>query len=198
MRYYRSMPTRKTNQAVINGLGTTGYVFCLLQWFWMLVLYLDAILPVVQTLISDEQPTPTPIPPPSQSEPSLLVLFAAFAIAVAVIALSVFALAKIPRAIAQNGKRITHAPAKFIIPAITARHPLKPAEKRQLSQRIIFGIKLLLCGIPALIPFVVFSDSLPQPVIFTVTLFLFALSLSLFCLQALFSKLIKVPYETST
>src|SRR5688500_12260990 len=93
---------------VANGLGTLGYLACLLLWTWTAILYLPMLLNNDQFKQYILPPVTNEVTPPIVSaSPSPLTLIFALVTTILVLVVTVIILIRVPVAIAKTGKTIT-------------------------------------------------------------------------------------------
>lgn len=197
------MPRTKRKPFVPNFVGGLAYLSCLLQWAWLLIIFLpgfmknqtvrDLLVPIHSTepaTYATETTVATP-------ELSFIFLFVGLTVGILVLALSVYSLLKIPKAVSKSGRSITHKPVEFVVPIILGKKTANQKIRLKLSRQMIFAFKLLMTFLPValILPAQNLELVMSTRAIATVTLFLFACTFSLFCLQAIVSKLMKVDYR---
>lgn len=132
-----------------NAFGTLGYLSCLLLWAWTAILYLPIIL-------ANDQVKQLLIPPPAEETatpaisvaPSPATLIFALVTTIVILAITVFALLRVPVAIAKTGKTITTKAADSAVPLVSRGKPLPEKEKRRLTAQLTKLMKLLLVLLP--------------------------------------------------
>ena len=141
-------------------LAGIGYMLCLLQWLWVIILVLPALLDsgLLQSL------APPPVEQVQEqsasseaSSPLLIVL--GVAVTAVMLIVSVIVLIKFPIKVAQTGNTLTHKAADAIVPVISNHKKLSAKKKWILTQRIMFYVKAVLVLIPLTACFLVPYDA---------------------------------------
>ena len=197
------MAKTKRKHFVPNFIGGLAYLSCLVQWTWLLIIFLPGFMEN-QTMKDLLFPVRSSGPAPYMAETtattpelSFIFLFIGLTVGLLVLALSVYGLLRIPKAVSKTGRSITHKPVEFAIPLILGKKTTSQKIRLKLSRQMIFAFKLLLAFLPAVLVLPVQNIELVMSTqaIAMVTLFLFACTFSLFCLQATVSKLMKTDYR---
>ena len=191
---------RSNKQPIVaNIFGGLGYISCVLQWLWSFILFLPAIIGsgAIEALLPKTHTVQPTIVEPVPSTPSPFITIIAVIITIVVIGVTIFALVKLPLAVAKTGKKVTHEAAEFALPII-ARHKALPEKKRRiLTARLIRLIKLKLIVIPVIALFFVPQNDLPLP--FDAILFVGAIlavgSLVWFGAQLILARLLHSPAD---
>lgn len=189
---------------VLNTLGSLGYVACLLQWMWMLLILLPAIL---RSSFFQFITSTSPVPPPTvvvasgstSGDVPFLVTAIAFILAGAIILGSLYViLVKLPRSVAKTGEKVTHTVATVITPVIIQHIHLPSKQRRQLPVILIVIMKFLLVFIPLCLLFFAEGQKLSMSfeVIMIIGFALFSWSFLLFAVQFVLSRLLYVDYKT--
>lgn len=185
---------------LIQTLGVLGYISCIFQWLWTIVIFLPSLLenetlkilllPPDTSQMPDEAPTLT-------QEPSLFFTIIAIIVTLLVIAVSVYVLLRLPIAIAKAGKTTTTRAARTIVPLVTHHKPLAPKKEKLLTARIIRWLKFIACIMPMLLlSFVLLIDtSLPKNLVVLIGGVLALTSIFWFGLEYLLAKLFKLPLD---
>ena len=162
-----------------------GYMMCLLQWLWVMILILPALLE--SGLITSLLPKVTEHHASQHiatGPPSPVLILVGGIVTILMLALSVFVLLKFPSTVAKTGTAITHKSADAIVPVVT-HHKVLPAKKRRLiTGRVLFYIKLLLVLVPLAACFAVPIDAhFSRTLVVFIGSFLATIALSLFGLE---------------
>lgn len=197
------MAKTKRKHFVPNFIGGLAYLSCLVQWIWLLIIFLPGFVDnqTVKDLLVPSYSTETApsVAKTSVTSPELSFIFLliGLAIGLVVVALSVYGLLRIPKAVSKTGRSITHKPVEFAVPLILRKKTVSQNIRLKLSRQMIFALKLLLTFLPTvlILPAQNIELVMSTQAIALVTLFLFACTFSLFCLQAIVSKLMKVDYR---
>jgi hypothetical protein len=192
------MMAKKTapNPTFANIFGGLGYASCLLQWLWVTLLYFPLLLKndAFKTMVIPEKSIQTTAPLIQFTMPPLIALIVGGIITLFVIGATIYVLARTPIAIARGGKKITHTPADALVPIITHRKKVSAKKRRQLTSKLIVGIKLLLVILPLLVSFgaYLFATPIPYTVICVVAGFLACGSLVWFGAQYAAARLLHI------
>lgn len=141
-------------------LAGTGYVVCLLQWLWIVILTLPILLDSgwLSSFVIPENQLPPAEEIKSETVSPLLVAIGG-GITILMLALSALIIFKLPSKVVQTGTVITHAAADAIVPLVT-HHKRLPAKKtRILTIRVLLYIKLALVLVPLIVCFFVPIDT---------------------------------------
>jgi hypothetical protein len=141
---------RNTKRNVANFFGAFGYLFCFLQWLWVVLLYFSVIQSVILLVTPSadshvEQTSAPIITLPS----SLSMVILAVTVAV-MIAVTVYAFIKIPTSIVKTGNKVVHKTAETMTPLVVKAQHKKDTKKfrDKITAELILIIKLLLIVIP--------------------------------------------------
>lgn len=136
-----------------NTFGAFGYLFCFLQWLWVTMLYFTVIQSVLLLLFPPpseqaQQPPSLVFTPPSQLELIIVII-----VVVLMVLLTIYVLIKMPLTIAKAGRKTVHKTTEKVVPlAIKAQRKKDTKKLREwLSVKIVFVLKVLLVGIPAIL-----------------------------------------------
>lgn len=163
--------------ALTNTLGAFGYISVLLQWLWFA---LTALLPfLIQTeAVTFFMPTPDATQPtvPEPSDGFISQAAALVIIGVAVIfslAVSIYAIYRVPKSIAQTGKKISRRSAEITVHHVAKQKKYTPAKQRRLTINTTWIMKLLFATIPMLLLLapIYGQSTLPYNVVIAVGLF---------------------------
>lgn len=182
-----------------NTFGAFGYFFCLLQWIWLMIVFLPFILDAVKT-INEVTTTRSTSPAPAISiEPNIFTIaFASICIAIIMI-LFIYIIFKIPFTIVNSGRRITHEPAKKLAPLIVSRTHRKVSkkERKQITARLVWTIKGLCIILPLCVTYLVSNPhpALSYQIISTVGLLTAALTMLTFGTQLTLAFIFSIPRD---
>jgi len=140
----------KFKKNLANFFGGVGYFFCLLQWFWVVILYFSIIEKVALFFSTNNENTVTKTIPTVEIGPNLSFTIIAVTITVFMILLTLYVIYKIPSTIIKTGKKIVHGTAETVTPMVL-RYQHKKDSKRnhiKLSVRMIIVIKIILIILP--------------------------------------------------
>ena len=183
--------------ALLNAIGALAYLFCLLQWVWAAVLFLPGIMNSDFMKQFLQKPvTPPPVTSQAADVPVAGIIFMAVFVVLMILA-TIYIIIKIPSVVGKTGSKITHKATDLTLPIVT-NHKKLPAKKRlQLTARLLFIVKVLLCVIPFGILYVADTKSvdIPRDVVIVIGAVTALCSVVLFCLQAASAKLLHVDYK---
>lgn len=192
--------SRSKRLFAVNILATLGYLSCVAQWLWLVVVYgpLIASSPLMRFLPDPQAAQHTPEPAQAASEPSVLIFIVVAIITVLVLVATALVVWKLPKTVGKTGGAIAHKTAAFAVPIITHHKEIQPAKRRVLTGRIVIVFKLLILVVPltgSLLAFLLSRHPLEYRVIAFLALF-FAVGTTLwFGTQYVAAKLLKVPID---
>lgn len=142
--------TLKIKRNFTNFFGATGYLFCLLQWFWAVMLYFS-VVQTVTTFVASDNPEPA-----SNAHAAAFTLpdpvnwTIAIIVTIVMSAITVYALVKLPMKVVKASNRMVHRSAESVAPVIIRVQHKKPTEKQRMriTPKIILLIKLFLVVVP--------------------------------------------------
>ena len=176
-------------------LGAGGYIACVLEWGWLVVLSMPALLrsDLVQQM---QHPQALHISKTAQHTLTLGDAVLITAITVLCIGLAVYLLLKLPLTMTKTASRIVHTSSDFVVPKVVYRKHLSKKRLLVLSARAQLIIKMLCVVVPlVIIACVPFPDVPLEPVIiWIVTWFVAGWACVLFSLQWLIASLFKLNY----
>lgn len=195
------MNTARSKRLIaVNTLATLGYISCVAQWLWLVVVYGPLIASSQLMLLLPDPRADQPALEPAQAahEPSLLIFVIAAAITTIILVATVIVLWKLPRAIGKTGSTLIHKAATFTVPIVTHHKEIKPVKRRLLTARIAIVFKLLAWMIPllgSLLAFMLDDHPLEYRVIAVLALFFGVGTLFWFSAQYIAAKLLKTPID---
>ncbi|MDN5835708.1 MAG: hypothetical protein L0H36_03670 [bacterium] len=148
---------------LLRAVAAIAYIVCVLQWFWLLTLYLPLIreYELMEFFINNSE-QPRDIIQTSPTEPSILMIVLAAVITIAIIGLTIYALVKTPGAIRNTGQKITHTAAKkYVVPAITHKKRLPQKKLHLMTLKVEFLIKLGFVIVPFAASLLAYLSPLP-------------------------------------
>ncbi len=193
MLYITMHKTRKKHVAVTI-FGTLFYIVSALGWLWAILPYVPDIAKLSRSLQPDTQPAEHVV---AAGPPSLLLVIIAVGITITVLAMTIYALVKLPSTIRKSGEKLTHSASSHIVPILTHRTALSPKKRRQLTAKVTFYVKLLLCTLPVTISACSFMvpTGLPYELTMLVATFFAVIALVLLGAQLLLAKWLRVPLD---
>ena len=184
---------------LVTAFGTLGYLFCIFQWLWSMVLF-------VPPLLHSEAKTILLPPPSAQSSapnfdfsgPSLLMTGIGIVVTLIVIIITLIILVRLPIGIAKTGHKVAESTAQAVLPIVTHHKKIPEKRRRLLTVRLIKVMKLLLVLVPALLLLgTLFVDvPLSNDLVFMVGGFLAIGSLVWFSLEYVIARWLEVPSES--
>lgn len=187
--------------AVLNILGSAGYVACVLQWAWMLLVLLPSILrsSLVTSWFGPTQVAPAPAPVYAGSgEVPGYVAFIGLVVGIVLLLWSLYVLfAKVPRTVAASGEKVTHVVVETIAPVIVKRINLPEKQKREVPEIVMVCLKLLLVFAP--LSLLLFAQGVTVAMSFglvmSIGIVLFSWSFVFFAVQYGASRALHVDYK---
>lgn len=185
--------TRKKHFAV-TFFGTLFYIVSAFGWLWAILPYVPDIAKLSESLQPEAQPAEHVV---AAGPPSLLLVIIAVGVTIAVLAMTVYALIKLPSTIRHSGEKLTHGASSHIVPILTHHTALSPKKRRQLTAKVTFYVKLLLCTLPVVVS--AFSFLAPTGLTYELTIlvatFFAVVALVLLSIQLLLAKWLRVPLD---
>lgn len=138
-----------------NFFGVLGYVFCLLEWLWVIVLYFSAN----QVMLGDFFPEPvyqisnTPVSEGISTNPFAMVMLGI--VAIIMIAVTVYVMVKMPISMLKTSKKVVHKVANDATPILLKASRKKDTKKLRLkiTSELIIVIKSAACLLPIIFLF---------------------------------------------
>jgi len=136
----------------VSIFGFLGYMFCVFQWFWVLVLY-SSLLKLLTNIIpnnADDKSVSIIAPSAVISEPSVFMIFLGVIIMGAAIALMIYSFMRIPSAIVRTNKKMISQVVEFSAP-VASKIQHKPDNENfrlKITPSIVIVIKVLLVIVP--------------------------------------------------
>lgn len=182
---------------LVNFFGTLFYLSCLLQWAWAVLPYMPGIVRFVEILQPKADAPAEPVQAVAYTPPSTALIVTGIIMTALVIAATIYALIKLPTAVAKSGQKITQSASEKIVPVVTHRAKLTPKKQRQLSARIVIYLKLATCLAPIILSACAYflKTELGYGIIMIVTAVLGIGTLLLLAAQLLLAKWLKVKSE---
>lgn len=133
-----------------NSFGYLGYLFCFLQWFWVVLLYFSVLKLVTTPLVPHADSHTEQISLPTYTLPSSLEIIIFVVVVLVMIAATVYAFIQIPVGVAKTSDKVVHKTAETMAPIIIKSQHKKDTKKNRIkiTARLILAIKLLLVIIP--------------------------------------------------
>lgn len=181
------------SKKIVSCFGFFGYISCVFQWFWGLVLY-SSLLKLLTNLysnsdnIADDVPLIAITPPVEASEPNVFMIFLGVIVMGAAIALVIYSFMKIPSTIAKANKKVVNQTVELAAPVISKIQHKPDNEKFRLriTPTIVISIKVFLIIVPIIFSLAsgLLSEQFMDYKIATfISFWLFAFSMMLFIIQ---------------
>ncbi|HSW90760.1 MAG TPA: hypothetical protein VLF64_02070 [Candidatus Saccharimonadales bacterium] len=184
---------RQTPKTIANVFGTLGYFSVLLQWTWVLLLLCYPLLTVNHSFLLPDAPAEPFHPTHNAVTESPITTVAAITISAFVLIATAVVITRLPKQIGKRGARLTHQTADAILPIVTKHKVLPQKKRRALSYRIILLAKLTFIILPVIgLSWVVPSDPLTVPVVWTIGLYCAGWSIIYFAVQQMIGFFAKV------
>ena len=186
---------------VSNFFGSVGYLACLLQWFWAVMLYFS----VVQSTTSFVAPSTKgeqfgqgadmTIALPDPLKWGILVVVTSVMIAV-----TVYALIKMPMSLVKNSNKAVRKTAESVAPVVIRAQHKKVTEKsrKKMTALLIAIVKLFLVGVPVVLAAasgLLHTQYVDYSIATTVAYGLAALSIGAFVLQYGLARMLRVAVK---
>ena len=193
--YDIGMTVFSKRRALVNTLGTFGYLSVLFQWAWS---FLIACYPLISS--GALLPKPMPAQPIPQSHDfgafDPIISFVAIGITIFVLVVTAVFVAKLPASFGRQSARVTHkAAAKTTILLHPKDRPLPPKERQKLSYQLVLIIKLIAIALPLLVILFVPDPVLPPRIVWSVAGFCAVCSVIHFSLQQVLALLLKIKRD---
>ena len=149
----KTKDTAKKN--TVNLFGALGYLFCVLQWFWVTILYFSVIQTAITFTIPDTNQHAAQISVPQFTLPDPVMGWVLGSITAIMIAVTIYALVSMPAKTVKASSTIVYKAAQTMAPvAIKAQHKKDTRSLRaKITPRLVFFLKLLLIIIPTVLTF---------------------------------------------
>lgn len=197
-------PAKSRKIVLLNFLGSVGYVACLFQWMWTLLIFLPTILEsgLFQAWFRPVTPAAPEVTNQVTTNSSAAIPgYVALAVLLLGIVVALWALyavfAKLPRTVARTGEKVTHTVAETITPIITRHIPIPEKQRKEIPELIIVIIKLVIVFMPLCLLLFAHNLSLSMSfeLIMVIGVLLFCWAFLFFALQYIASKLVHVDYK---
>jgi len=183
-----------------NFFGGFGYFFCLLQWFWTIILYFSLIETIALFFNSktENQIINNPAPVDIVSNTPLIII--AVIISVIMIVLTIYVIYKIPSTIVRTGKKIVHETAENFTPIVLKIQHKKDTKiiHKKLTIRMIMFIKIMLIIIPVILSLtsqITQEQSFDYSIVIFISLWLACFSLVSFTIQYILASFLSVKMQ---
>lgn len=145
--------------ALSNVFGGFGYLSNVFQWLWVFGIYLPQILEsrAGVLFVPDAPPVPADTTVATASFPAIptpVAIAIVVVIFVLVVLMTVVGVMRLPKQIAEAGKKTTHTAAAHIVPVVTRHKKVPERKRRQLTARMVLAIKAILAVIPLLLLYI--------------------------------------------
>jgi hypothetical protein len=192
----------KTNlkKNVANFFGAFGYIFCSLQWIWVILLYFSLINKFALFIDSNSNSQVTKSTTTASFDSNILLTIIAIIIAIVVVVFALYILIKIPSTLVKTGKKIVHETAENTAPLVLMIQHQKDTKRNhiKITARLILIIKTILIIIPVILTFM--SQFLEKQMIsfyiaMCVSILLVCLSIVFFIFQYFIAILLQVKRQ---
>lgn len=193
---------RKSNfkQKFLNFFGSLGYLFCVMQWLWAILLYYNYIIGVVTFI------TPSPVteivantPVVGQTPNPLFFIFGSI-ILITMVAVTIYVIVKMPSIVAKTSQKFVHKSADSVAPVLL--HMQKKKNTKRNKIKLTFGlvliIKISLLIIPVVASFLsqfIEHQTFDFGIAMYVSFFLAGLSLISFSIQYVLARVFLISKE---
>lgn len=145
---------------------------CMFQWLWSLLPYIPGLLKLVEPKNVPVPVVPVPAGEVLAGHPSIWLIIFAVIITAGFVAISIYLFIKLPSMTYKTSQKLVVGTAKRLTPVARQGVKLSPKKRWQLTEQIIFYIKLSVCILPVV--GVGFSYYIDTQIDFTVTIFVAA------------------------
>jgi len=185
----------------VNFFGAFGYLFCLLQWFWAVMLYFSVVQSTTKFVAPEagsghiEQTSDFTLGLPDPLKWAVLIF-----VTVLMIAITAYVLIKMPMGIVKNSNKAVHKTAESVAPMIMrAQHKkITPKSRLKITARLILALKLLLVATPVILAVasgLLEKQFIDYSIATVVAYGVAALSAGAFAMQYVLAKLLRVPTQ---
>lgn len=194
-----SRPKINMKNKITNFFGGLGYLACIVQWLWTVLLFIEPIkdfliifVPTIEERIDKPQIAVLEYNP--------LIAIISTVITIIFLGLSIYLIYKVPTSLAKNSNRIVHETTKAVTPLIIKATHQKQTKKilLKLTARIVFFIKLFLIVAPLIL---VLASGLIDKQVFearisiTTGIFLASVSLLWFSIEYTLAKIFHIKFS---
>ena len=191
------MKERNVKKGITSTFGSLGYLFCFLQWFWAVILYLSVIQSMTSFIspISDQQVQQSSGLTFALPDPLAMIILGV--IVIIMVAITIYALISVPKSIVKTGNKIVHRTATTITPLVIEAQHKKDTKKLRIriTARVALAIKILLILLPLILAAasgLLEKQSIDYPIVLLVGGGLACFSVVFFAMQYLLAKLLHV------
>jgi|JI10StandDraft_1071094.scaffolds.fasta_scaffold03201_13 hypothetical protein len=188
------MKYKHHGSTLIQIVGAIGYIACALEWLWVAVLYMPALLSSGIFVPMEREVVPVVAQP--YHTPSVIDIAIVAGITIIFVALSIYLLLKLPGVVTKTASRAVHVSSDFIMPKVVDTKHTTKKRLLVLSARMQLILKFIAALLPPIvITFSSFPDVPLEPaVIWTVMLFVSAWAVGMFGLQWLLARVFGLDY----
>jgi len=138
-----------------NFFGALGYLFCSLQWLWVIILYFSLIKALIVIVSPNGDNHVIRVVSHATTEPNIALAIVSGIIVVAMLALTLYFIYKIPATIIKTSKRTVQEAAKTVAPTVLKFQHKKDTKKNliTLTPKLIVVLKLALIILPLILTF---------------------------------------------
>lgn len=185
---------------IVNMLGSFGYLFGFMQWFWAVILYISVIQAIAKFFSSSNNRVVEPSSGLNFSLSGPIATIMLGIIVVTMVVLTVYVLVSLPKNIVKTSNKVVHKTAKTIAPvALRAQHKHNTKKARiKITTQLVFVLKSLLILIPFLLTIgstLLETQSINYSIALIIGCVLATSSLILFATQYVLAKLLGVNYS---
>lgn len=189
---------RKKN--VSNIFGALGYFACLMQWFWVVIIYSSLLKSAVLLVSPDADKVATRTDAVVGSGVSMPSVIFAVIVTIVVLALTIYVLIKMPSAVLKTSKKIVNETAETVAPIVLKVQHKKDTKKNhiKLTARIVIIIKTVLLVIPIVLAFLsqlLKTQMFGFNIVMFIGIWLAAFTVTFFIFQYLIAKFLLVKNQ---
>lgn len=181
----------------VNSFGVAGYLFCLFQWFWAVMLYFSVIQSILSLVMPNASTQVKPVPAFAPELPDQVQWGILIAVTVFMIALTLYAVIKMPMYAIKASNQAVHKAAEAATPIVIRAQHKKDTKKRRIimTPRLVVSIKALLVIVPAVLTAgttLLERQPIDYPIAITIGLGLALLSIGSFTVQYILARPLRV------
>lgn len=185
--------------ALVNTLGTLGYISVLFQWTWSVLILASPLLTsekfFSQFLCMQQTPS-KPARPIELGAFAPIATIVAVIITIAIIVITIIMLARLPKNIGRGGAKITHKAATKTATFIHPKHTVDAKkERRKLSYRFVLLFKSLAIALPLLVLVIFPITALDSRIVWTIAWFCAICSFVYFTIQQILARIMRVKAD---
>jgi len=184
----------------VNFFGALGYLVCLMQWLWVVLLYSSVVKSVALFFGSEANNTVSKSPVVFDYSSNLASVIVVVIITLFMTALSIYIIFKMPSIIVKTSKNAVRKTAESVTPLVLRAEHKKDNKKNhiKLSARITMIIKIILLVIPIILAYTsqyIEKQDIDLFLAMYIMIWLLFIAAVFFGLQYLFAMILKIKKQ---